>query len=125
MFFFVKTEILVTCPHCSGAKIVKNGIKKCGKQNFLCKDCNKQFILNYKNNGANPSNKKLIISMLIINCGIRDIETILKVSRKCILNQLINDAKNVEIIPKKEHYKSVQIDEHWSYVGQKRRIKSG
>ena len=116
----MKTEILVTCPHCYRAKIVKNGIKKCGKQNFLCKDCNKQFILNYKNNGANPSNKKFIISMLLRNCEIRDIETLLKVSRKCILNQLINDAENVEIIPKKEHYKSVQIDEHWSYIGQKK-----
>jgi insertion element IS1 protein InsB len=61
--------------------------------------------------------------VLLRNCGIRDIETILKVSRKCILNQLINDAKNVEIIPKKEHYKSVQIDEHWSYVGHKKKKK--
>ena len=53
--------------------------------------------------------------MLLVNCGIRDIEAILKVSRKYILNQLINNAKNIEIIPKKEHYKSVQIDERVYY----------
>lgn len=106
-----------------GAKIVKNGLKKSGKQNFLCKDCRKQFLLNYKNNGSNPANKKLIISMLLRNCGVRDIETILKVSRKCVLNQLLNQAKKCEIIPKKEHYTSVQIDEHWSYVGHKKKKK--
>ena len=48
LFFYMKLEITVNYPHCYSAKIVKNGVKKSRKQNFLCKGCNKQFILNYK-----------------------------------------------------------------------------
>jgi insertion element IS1 protein InsB len=113
----------VTCPHCHGANIVKNGHKKSGIQNFLCKDCKKQFQLNYKYNGAKPSIKRLIISMLLRNCGIRDIETILQVSRGCVLNELFAQAQKCVIVPKLTFYKSVQIDEHWSYVYQKKKKK--
>jgi transposase-like protein len=35
----------LTCPACGSDKVVKNGIKPDGKQNHLCKDCRKQFIV--------------------------------------------------------------------------------
>ncbi|MEM8677076.1 MAG: IS1 family transposase, partial [Cyanobacteria bacterium P01_G01_bin.67] len=31
------------CPRCESKKIVKNGRRK-DKQNYLCRDCNRQFI---------------------------------------------------------------------------------
>lgn len=113
----------VICPHCQGANVVKNGHKKDGTQNFLCKICRKQFQFFYKNNGANPRTKVLIISLLLRNSGIRDIETVLKVSRRCVLNCLFSESNKCLISPKLTHYKSVQIDEHWSYVHQKKKKK--
>lgn len=56
--------------------------------------------------------------MLLRNSGIIDIETILGVSRGCVLNCLISEAKKCIIIPKQEHYKSIQIDEHWRSASQ-------
>ncbi|GAB4344317.1 MAG: hypothetical protein OHK0038_24500 [Flammeovirgaceae bacterium] len=79
----------VNCPRCHSTKVVKNGHKKDGTQNFLCKSCRKQFQLFYRYNGADPKNKHLIVSMLLRNSGIRDIETVLKVSRACVLNQFL------------------------------------
>ncbi len=38
----------VNCPHCQSAKVVKNGHKKDGTQNFLCKSCGKQLQSMYK-----------------------------------------------------------------------------
>jgi len=111
----------VTCPHCQGTKVVKNGHKKDGTQNFLCKCCAKQFQFSYRYKGANPKNKRLIVSMLLRNSGIRDIETVLKVSRSCVLNQLLAQAHRCVLSPKLQHYKSVQIDEHWSYVQHKKK----
>lgn len=118
-------EILtkVTCPHCHGANVIKNGHKKDGTQNFLCKSCRKQFQFSYKNNGANPSIKHLIVSLLLRNSGIRDIEMVLKVSRRCILDTLSSEAQKCVLLPRLKRYKSVQIDEHWSYVQQKKKKK--
>lgn len=118
-----ETTVQVTCPHCHSANVVKNGHKKDNVQNYLCKLCRKQFIFNYQYHGANPATKHLIINMLLRNSGIRDIETILGVSRGCVLNCLISEAKKCIIIPKQEHYKSIQIDEHWSYVKDKKKQK--
>jgi IS1 family transposase len=113
----------VVCPHCRGANVVKNGHKKDGTQNFLCKACGKQFQCVYKYQGANPATKHLIVSMLLRNSGIRDIQTILKVSRGCVLHTLISEAQKCVIVPKLRHYKRVQIDEFWSYVGHKKKGK--
>ena len=34
----------ITCPHCGGRLIVKNGINANGRQRYLCKDCHKSFV---------------------------------------------------------------------------------
>jgi hypothetical protein len=61
--------------------------------------------------------------MLLRKCGIRAIQTILKVSRGCILNILLLEAQKCVLVPQLKHYKSVQIDEFWSYVGHKKKGK--
>ena len=61
------------------------------------------------------------MSLLLRNGGVRDIETVLSVSRRYVLNALLSYASKCMLIPRQRHYKSVQIDEFWSYVGKKRR----
>lgn len=79
-------EILIktNCPHCQSSKVVKNGKKKNGSQNLLCRDCRKQFLSNYQNKGANPALRAMMLRMLERNSGIRDIEQVLQVSRHCV-----------------------------------------
>lgn len=43
----MQITITLSCPDWQGTKVVKNGIKPYGKQNYLCKDCHRQFIDNY------------------------------------------------------------------------------
>ena len=104
------------CPHCQNEKVVKNGKKKNGSQNYLCKCCQKQFQSEYKLIGANPETKKVIIKMLEHNSGVRDIESVLSVSRKCVLNTLLKTANDIKITPVRTHYPSIQIDELWSFI---------
>jgi Transposase and inactivated derivatives, IS1 family len=59
--------------------------------------------------------------MLSRNSGIRDIQEVLQVSRICILNHLLKEASLCQWTPKQTRYKSLQIDEHSSYVGSKKR----
>jgi len=111
---------MITCPHCQSKNINKNGIKANNKQNYLCRTCRKQFQLLYENQGANPVVKRYVEKALCRNSGIRDIENIFNVSKSYILNTLVTYAQKLEIKPQQKHYKSLQIDEFWTYVGTKK-----
>jgi insertion element IS1 protein InsB len=39
----------VKCPYCESDQIVKNGITRHKKQNYKFKKCNRQFVINPKN----------------------------------------------------------------------------
>ena len=55
------------------------------------------------------------------NVGIRDIAEIEKVNIKKVLSVLVNF--NQEIKPKESKYKSLQVDEFWTFVGKKKNKK--
>lgn len=118
-----EVHIKINCPHCQSSKIVKNGKKKNGSQNLLCRCCEKQFQPAYQYKGADPAIKQSILRLLERNNGIRDIEQILKVSRNCALRTLLRHGKAMRIKPARKHYKSVQIDEVWSFVGKRKKGK--
>ena len=40
-----KSDKGITCPHCGGKHIVKNGVNANGRQRYLCKDCHKSFVM--------------------------------------------------------------------------------
>ena len=115
--------IKINCPHCQSSKVVKNGKKKNGEQNLMCRGCSKQFLPVYKNKGSDPAIKRLILRLLERNNGIRDMEELLGVSRRCILNNLCRQGNNLTIQPTQQHYQSVQIDELWSFVGKRKKGK--
>ena len=112
-------KIKLHCPDCQRTKIKKNGKKISGKQNYLCKDCGRQFIgdhaLSYK--GCHSSLTHRILLMLVRGIGIRDIAEIEQVSIKKVLSVLVNS--NHIIRPKQQHYDRLEVDEFWTYVGNK------
>lgn len=46
--------------------------------------------------------------MLMRNSRVRDIETVLRISHKTLLNRLVKEMENVELLPQKKHYDLVQ-----------------
>ena len=79
----VKIQLTLCCPRCHGQSIKKNGTKRYGKQNYLCKDCSRQFIGDHNLTyiGCRSNIIKTILKMLVRNCGIRDISEITGCSR--------------------------------------------
>nr|WP_246343793.1 hypothetical protein [Adhaeribacter radiodurans] len=67
----------------------------------------------------------MIIRLLERNTGIRDIEQVLQISRKCTLSTLLRYGNSIQIKPARKRYYSVQIDEVWSFVGKRKRGKYG
>jgi IS1 family transposase/transposase-like protein len=112
--------LTLTCPHCHSSKIVKNGKKRTGKQNYLCKHCGKQFQDSYHYNGASPFIKALIKRALVRNVGVRDCQWIFEVSRGCVLDRILDIAEmHKPWQPLRKHYSNVQMDEFWTFVGNK------
>jgi IS1 family transposase/transposase-like protein len=115
----MKIKIELYCPHFQGTKI-KNGWKSYGKQNYLCKNCGRQFTgdhaLDYK--GCHSSMIKRILSMMVRGIGVRDISVIEGIS---IVKVLSVSVKSCYVIkPKRQHYTSPEVDEFWTYVGEKK-----
>jgi insertion element IS1 protein InsB len=113
--------IHIVCPHCSSNAVVKNGRKPTGKQNFKCRACKKQFQAEYRYRGADPAVKRLAVRMLCRNSGIRDIAATLGISTTTVLALLVSGSASLAILPRQRSYGRVQIDEVWSFVGQKQR----
>jgi IS1 family transposase/transposase-like protein len=115
----VKITIELYCPHCQGTKIKKNGKKTYRKQNYLCKDCGRQFIgdhaLTYK--GCHSKLYKRIEKMLVRGVGIRDIAEIEDISTDKVLS-VLTKSQHV-ITPKHSYYASLEVEEFWTYVGNK------
>ncbi|KAA6324504.1 hypothetical protein EZS27_026173 [termite gut metagenome] len=107
------------CPDCQSTKIKKNGKKSYGKQNYLCKSSSRQFIgdhaLTYT--GCHSGLVKRILLMLVRGIGIRDISEIQEVSVRKVLSVLVNS--HYEITPRKSYYDTLEVDEFWTYVGNK------
>jgi transposase-like protein len=74
----MKVTITLHCPNCQSAKIKKNGKKTSNQQNYICKECGRQFIgehaLKYK--GWHSELIQKILIMLVRGVGIRDIAII-------------------------------------------------
>jgi transposase-like protein len=88
----MKITITLHCPDCQSTKVKKNGKKISKKQNYLCKDCGRQFIgdhaLRYK--GCHSDLIQKILMMLVRGIGIRDIAEIEKISIRKVLSVLVN-----------------------------------
>ena len=119
----MQITITLHCPNCHSANIKKNGKKSSAKQNYYCKECRRQFIgdhaLTYKGWHSDLIHK--ILLMLVRGIGIRDIAEIEKISIKKVLSTLVNS--NHTLKPKQSHYDCLEVDEFWTYVGNKKNKK--
>ncbi|KAA6310816.1 hypothetical protein EZS27_037949 [termite gut metagenome] len=111
--------ITLHCPDRQSPKIKKNSKNASGKQNYLCKNCFYQFIgdhaLTYK--GCHSELIKRILLILVRGIGIRDISVIQEVSVRKVLSVLVNS--HYVITPHKFHYEILEVNEFWTYVGNK------
>jgi len=112
-------KIKLDCPYCHSVTIVRNGKKYNGPQNYRCKSCGKQFISDHERTyrGTISWMVFMIKMMLVRGIGIRDISAVLNVSVKKVLKTLCSS--RYEIIPKRNHYDTLEVDEFWTYVGRK------
>jgi transposase-like protein/IS1 family transposase len=116
----MQITIGLSCPQCHGRSIKRNGKKYNSKQNYRCKDCGRQFITEADKSycGCLQGIGELVKRMFVRGSGIRDISFILCISIKKALKILTTSIYH--LTPKRKHYGALEIDEFWTYVGNKK-----
>ena len=67
--------------------------------------------------------KALVLKMLVRNTGIRDIEAVLGIHRQTVLKWLNQAAEERQVKPRQKQYTTVQIDELWTFVKERKKKK--
>ena len=119
----------IFCPECGSRNYKKNGHIHNGKQNHLCKDCGREFVLNPENIVISDEKKSLIKNLLLERIPLRGICRAVGVSMKWLLEFMmatyddLPEHLNVRLM---ENHKNVviqalesEMDELWSFVESK------
>ncbi len=110
----------MNCPNCESTHVRKNGHRR-GKQNYICRDCGRQFVESYSPKGYSDEIKKRCLSMYVNGNGFRAIERLTGVNHNTVINWVkkaaipLPDAPDYSEIPE-----IAQIDELQTFLGKKK-----
>jgi|ERR1035437_1192901 transposase-like protein len=113
------------CPKCKSEKRVKNGHTISGEQRWNCKNCGRNYSVEFKSNNKSDEMKTIAKSMYLEGLGFRSIGRILKVSHVSVFNWIKKFGKEEkekfkEKKQKIEHKKIIEMDEIHTYLGKKK-----
>lgn len=112
------------CPSCGSDNVVKNGKIHNGKQNHKCNDCGRQFVQNPQKKTITQEEKNLIDKLLLEKIPLAGIARVVGVSESWLqnyVNQKYDSVpRKVNVKTKKKGRLTIQCDEMWSFVGNKK-----
>lgn len=116
-------KVEMTCPTCGSHDISKNGTTRRGKQNYKCRDCNRQFVEDPQWKPKDKNKQSLIDLLLLEKIPLAGIARATGVSESWLQNY-VNVCyewvpKVAEVMPKAKGKLKVQMDELWSFVDDK------
>lgn len=114
------------CPSCHSDSVVKNGRTRHGKQNYKCRDCNRQFVEDpqwQRVTDRIQQTYNFVERLLLEKIPLAGIARVLKVSERWLQTYVnikyMNTPPQVEVQPKAKGRLTVQMDEMWSFVDDK------
>lgn len=72
----------LVCPRCQSTQVVKNGRIHSGRQNFKCKACSRQFVLNPTKKVIGQDTRELIDKLLLERLSLAGIARVAGVSEQ-------------------------------------------
>lgn len=105
----------MTCPTCGSHDISKNGTTRRGKQNYKCRDCNRQFVEDPQWKPKDTDTRALVNLLLLGPPGS------LRVGGKAMstLATRPRQKRQQSVVPKVKGKLNVQMDELWPFVANK------
>lgn len=118
------------CSHCGSEQIKKNGHTHYGKQNYLCHECNRQFVENGQDWFVNDTDKLLINKLLLERISLAGICRVCNISEKWLLSYikvlyeaLPDDLNADSVLPDIETYLATRMDEEISRLSGIKKIQ--
>ena len=113
-----------TCPKCGSTDCIGNGSIHNGKPKYKCKTCGRQFVENPTQRRISQETKTLIDKLLLEKISLAGIVRATGVSKRWLqtyVNKKYKEVpKEVVVRDKPKGSLTVQCDEIWSFVGQKK-----
>jgi insertion element IS1 protein InsB len=98
------------CPNCTSQQISKDGHRR-GKQNYICRDCGRQFIESYSHQGYSEEIKARCLRMYVNGSGFRAIERVTGVNHNTVINWVKSAAQNLPPAPSAQEIPEItQVD---------------
>jgi len=116
-------KVEMTCPTCGSHDISKNGATRRGKQNYKCRDCNRQFVEDPQWKPKDKNEQSLVDLLLLEKIPLAGIARATGVSESWLQSyvnvcyELVPQA--AVVTPKPKGKLKVQMDELWSFVDDK------
>lgn len=108
------------CPQCESTQISKNGHRH-GKQNYICRNCRKQFVEFYDAKGYSDDIKRQCLEMYVNGMGFRGIERVTGVHHTTVIYWVKQAAAPLPDAPEYSEIPEVaQLDELETFVGKKK-----
>ncbi len=114
------------CPNCDSNNIKKNGSIHNKKQKFQCKDCGRQFIENPTKKYVTQEQWELVDKLLLEKIPIAGISRVTGISEPWLqryINKKYEEIEKAIDIKKKRGPLTIQCDEMWSFVQNKKNKK--
>lgn len=94
------------CPKCKSENVIKNGHIHNGKQNFKCRDCERQFVEDPKQKRISQETKDLIDKLLLERISLAGIARVTDVSgawlQKYVNEKYESVPQKIEVVSKKK-----------------------
>jgi transposase-like protein len=80
----------IICPACASLRVKLNGHIHNGKQNYLCRDCGRQFVLNPTQKRVSEAEKEMINKLLLEKIPLAGISRVVGVSQLWLQGYISN-----------------------------------
>ena len=117
----------MNCPACASENVKKNGHISNGKQNYRCRKCGRQFVEHPDKKIINDFYRSIIKNLLLERISLRGICRSMGVSLSWLLlffRQVTDEIPHdMGVIKPEKSRLDIELDEMWSYVGNKENKK--
>ena len=114
---------IYSCPNCGSKEVSRNGQTRHRKQNYKCRECRRQFVLNPAGKAITKEQQELMSRMLLERIYQAGIARVLQISEDTVQRYVnaasVVEKKQVEVSAKPKKRLNVQMDELWSFVDNK------
>jgi len=112
---------MITCPYCQATEHqVKNGLNPSGTQRYLCRQCQRAYTPEPKEQGYTDAIRQQALQLYVDGLNLRRLGRILGVNKQSVANWVKAHSEQLPNAPVPTTPDTVELDELFTFVGKKK-----